>query len=99
MRIRYRRSGGLAGIDLATDAVTDELPAEHARIAHDLLDRAPPPAASAAGAGAADQFSYVLDLDDGTRHRTLQWAEPEVPDAVRPLLSALNHRAHPAPPA
>lgn len=99
VRIRYRRSGGLAGLDLTTDALSDELAPEHAGIARALLDRAPAPAAGAAGAGAADQFSYVLDLDDGARHRTLRWAEPEVPETVRPLLSALNHRAHPAPPA
>jgi hypothetical protein len=99
VQIRYRRSGGFAGIDMTAEAQLHDLPAEQADQARELLAHPPAAASGKPAAGAADQFSYRLDLDDGTRQQTFQWADHEVPDAVRPLLSALNKRAQPARPA
>lgn len=98
VQIRYRRSGGLAGLDMAAQAASDDLTAEHAELAHQLLAHPPAAASSRPAAGGPDQFSYRLSVDDGAAHRTFNWAEHEVPDEVRPLLAALNKRAHPAPP-
>lgn len=100
LHVRYRRSGGFAGLDLVAQAPAEELSQEQAGIAADLLSTRPAPAAAgAAGApspGMPDQFSYELHLDDGTHRRTYHWAEHEVPESVRPLLAELNHRATPA---
>jgi hypothetical protein len=97
--MQYRRSGGLAGIDMAAEAQSDDLPTEQAELARQLLSRPPVAVAKTAATGGADQFSYQLRLDDGTRHQSFHWTEHDVPDDVRPLLSTLNHLAHPAPPA
>jgi hypothetical protein len=99
VQIQYRRSGGLAGLDMTADAAADDLSPEHADLARQLLAHPPATATTPPAAGGADQFSYQLHVDDGTRHRTFTWAEHEVPDDIRPLLSALHRRAHPAPPA
>jgi len=46
--------------------------------------------------GGADQFTYQLDIGQGDRTFSHHWAEPDVPEMVRPLLAALLHEAKPA---
>jgi hypothetical protein len=99
LRIRYRRSGGIAGLDMTADALAHELSNEQAELATQLLDNPPgPPAGPSAGSAAADQFSYQLELDDGIRRHTFHWSEQEVPDLARPLLTAMHSRAAPSRP-
>lgn len=98
VRISYRRSGGLAGIDMKADAAAHELSHDEAELAAQLLAHPPEPARKARRGG-ADQFTYRLHVDDGERQQTFEWAESEVPDHVRPLLAALHSRATPTPPA
>jgi Emfourin len=99
VRLTYRRTGGLAGIDLTADAQSDDLPTEQAHLARQLLTDAPTAPPQRSVQQGADQFNYTLELDDGTRHRTFHWGEHEVPGDVQPLLTALNRRARPSPPA
>jgi hypothetical protein len=94
VRIRYRRSGGFAGIELAAETMAGELPGEDASVAARLLHEATPAAAPAGGH--PDGFSYELQIDDGTHQRTFNWAEHQVPDQVRGLLATLHQRAAPA---
>ena len=94
VHIRYRRTGGIAGIELAAEASSDDLPSDQASAARSLLAAAP--ASSASAAPGADRFSYELHLDDGTRRQTFHWSDADVPDQARPLLSALNRLAHPS---
>jgi hypothetical protein len=99
LRIDYRRSGGFAGIEMTAEVRADELAAGEAELAGRLLADASvgePTKPANAFPGAADQFSYQLNLTDGSRKHTFHWAEFQVPDAVRPLLTALNQRAKPA---
>ncbi|UMB69321.1 protealysin inhibitor emfourin [Mycobacterium paraterrae] len=96
VRIDYRRSGGLAGIDMAASVDSQELaPGDSALIA-DLLANGP--AVEDSSVAAPDGFSYELTLSDGARTRTCRWHESQVPSTVRPLLAALTERAFPAPP-
>jgi hypothetical protein len=99
LRLSYRRSGGLAGLDLTADAKSDDLPSGQADLARQLLTRAPTATPGPPVPLGADQFSYTLELDDGSRHRTFHWMEHEVPGDVQPLLTALQRRAHPSPPS
>jgi hypothetical protein len=46
--------------------------------------------------GGADQFSYQLEIHHGESTVRRHWEEPEVHEAVRPLLAALTRRAKPA---
>jgi len=96
MRIEYRRSGGVAGIDMSASIGSEELPAAQAQLADQLLSTDSTPTA---GSGAPDGFSYVLTVQDGERTRTHQWRENEVPDTVRALLATVGKHAQPAPPA
>lgn len=96
MRIEYRRSGGIAGIDLTASADADELPAELSPVASALLRDAFP--ARPTGPGMPDGFNYELTVHEAGRARTHHWSEGEVPEVVRPLLTDLGSRAHPAPP-
>jgi hypothetical protein len=96
LRIQYRRTGGFAGIEMAADVGADQLPAEAAGIATRLL--ADPESGAPTGSappGAADLFDYQLRLTDGDRKHSFEWSDFGVPDAVRPLLSALNQLAKP----
>ncbi|WP_428338704.1 protealysin inhibitor emfourin [Mycobacterium sp.] len=95
VHIDYRRSGGLAGIDMTASVDSGDLPSEDGTIIADLL--ADTPGVQDRAAAMPDAFSYELTLTDGTRTRTCRWQEPEIPDAVRPLLAALTARALPAP--
>ena len=101
LRLHYRRSGGFAGIELAVDVLADELAPEQAELAARLLAH-PEEFRAAGGApappGAADFFNYQLELDGSDRRQDFRWTEFEVPDAARPLLSALQTLAKPAPP-
>ncbi|HTZ43864.1 MAG TPA: protealysin inhibitor emfourin [Jatrophihabitans sp.] len=100
-RLHYRRSGGFAGVQLAVDVLAGELPAEQAEQAARML--AHPEEFRAAGSpaappGSADLFSYQLELERGEERQDFRWTEFEVPDAARPLLTALRGLAKPAPP-
>ncbi len=46
--------------------------------------------------GGADQFSYQLEIHQGDRIVRHEWEEPDVPETVRPLLTALVNEAKPA---
>jgi hypothetical protein len=111
LRITYRRSGGIAGIDMAAECLATDLPEEQARVAADLLgatdeDQARAErGAGAAGAGSAgalsapgpgaDQFTYTVRVVSGDRSRTLSWSDSTVPDGARPLLATLAGLARP----
>ncbi|MFE3257160.1 protealysin inhibitor emfourin [Nocardia sp. NPDC059091] len=96
IRIAYRRSGGLAGLDLTAEVDAADLPPGDATIAAGLLTGDP---AGSAGTGVPDGFSYEVTVSDGTRTRTYRWSQPYVPAEVSSLLAALTSRATPAAPA
>jgi hypothetical protein len=98
IRIRFRRSGGFAGIPLTAATTADQLAGDHAAQVQRLLTQAQAsPGASRAAAvpGGADTFRYELDLDDGQRRRSLAWDETQVPEELRPLLGTLTSLARP----
>lgn len=98
VHIDFRRSGGIAGIDMTASVDSRDLPDEHAGVAADLLtggdnlrqDDSP---------GVPDGFTYEVNVSDGSRSQQYQWSGPQVPAAVRPLLDDLGKRAQPASPA
>lgn len=99
LQIGYRRSGGFAGIEMTAEVDADELPATAAELAQRLLAEpglGEPTRPANAFPGAADHFSYQLQLTEGGRQQSFRWAEFQVPNAVRPLLTELNRKASPA---
>lgn len=92
--ISYRRSGGLAGVDLVAELHSGELSAEDAAVVRNLVAR-PPAAKPRSTSPRSDQFEHRLTLTDGTSQRTFQWSERDVPDEARALLATLGRRAEP----
>ncbi len=92
MRISLVRTGGIAGIRLAREVDTDELPAEQAGELKQLVDSAqffdrpdtPEPAARI-----PDSLEYRISVSDGARTRAIVLAEHSVPDDLRPLVTYL----------
>ena len=98
IRIRFRRSGGFAGVSLTAATTADQLAQDHAAQVQRLLTETQAPQSprqAAPAAGGADMFQYELDLDDGLRHRSLTWNETQVPEELRPLLGTLTRLARP----
>lgn len=96
IRIRFRRSGGFAGLSLTAAITADQLASDHAAQVRRLLTEAEAPRSqAAAAAGGADMFRYELDLDDGHRRRYLAWDETQVPEEFRSLLGTLTRLARP----
>jgi len=95
VQLKLVRSGGLAGLDMITTIDATDLPAAQQGLAATLLT-ADPEVPGVNRPGGADQFSYQLEVRDGDDTVHHHWAEPEVPEAVRPLLAELTRRAKPA---
>jgi hypothetical protein len=110
VQVKLVRSGGLAGLNLVATVDTADLAADQQEVVSRLLtedlrspgqssggpaDSSGGPAAQSRGPG-ADQFSYQLEIQQGDRTVRRQWAEPEVHEALRPLLTELTRQAKPA---
>ncbi len=93
VRVSFRRSGGLAGIEIAVVTDADKLSPAQGEMIRALLAApgSPPPSAS----GGPDRFTYELQIDDGEHRRVLRWPETAVPDDVRPLIAELTARSRP----
>jgi hypothetical protein len=95
VQVKLVRSGGIAGLNMVATVDTAELPAEQQEVVSQLLTedlRGP----GASRPGGADQFSYQLEIRQGDRTVRRQWSEPEVHEAVRPLLASLTSQARPS---
>ncbi len=99
MRIEYRRSGGIAGIDMTATVDTQELPKGQAQLAADLMNPRSAAATPPTVSGAPDTFSYELTVDDGQRTQTHHWNEsetPRQPNHCSPACAGAHNPRHPA---
>jgi hypothetical protein len=96
VRIGFRRTGGFAGLTMATDTATDQLPGSYEGLVRDLLAGSSP-STPADALGTPDRFTYDLHLNDGTRERIIRWPETAVPADVKPLIAELTSRSRPIP--
>jgi hypothetical protein len=92
MRIDLQRTGGVAGIRLASSTASDTLPQPAARELTRLVEAsnffALPARIDAEGA-AGDRFTYTITIDDGSRSHTVQVSDAAAPAALRPLIGWL----------
>lgn len=95
VRVDFRRTGGIAGLDLISSADEAEL-GEHAAVARQLLAAPPAEPVSAGPAPGADRFQYELVVHGDGRSRTVRFGDSTIPDEVRPLIDGLTKRAKPA---
>jgi hypothetical protein len=95
MKVKLVRSGGFAGLKMVATVDSSDLPPDQQDVVSRLLTedlRGP----GASRSGAADQFSYLLEIQHGGRTVKRRWDEPEVLETVRPLLAGLTKAARPA---
>ena len=95
VRIRFRRTGGFAGITIGVDTDTDELGHAYRETIRPLL--AGPDSKPTGAPDMPDRFTYELQIDDGRQQRDLRWPETAVPDSLRPLIAELTNRSRPIP--
>jgi len=95
MQVKLVRSGGLAGLDLVATVDAGDLPADQQDLVAKLF-KADLPGSRVGRPGGADQFSYQLVIHQGDRSVQRHWEDSEVPEGIRPLLTALTRQAKPA---
>jgi emfourin len=96
MRIDFERTGGFAGMRLATTIDSDALSAEEAEKVREMIDAADffnLPAVSPGPTKGADRFQYRLTVEaEGGRH-TIQFTDATIPPRLRPLLQWVTNAA------
>ena len=96
MHLQLVRSGGFAGLTMVASVDSADLPSDQQSLIASLSTPGASPKPDAGHDGAADQFSYHLEIHRGERTVRHHWEEPDVPERVRPLLAALLNEARPA---
>lgn len=96
MKIRFTRTGGVAGARLNVEVDTDTLPPEDAKPLRDLIAAASPALRRSRSGGAesgADRFVYRIALDDGGRKTEIDLDDSSIAPELQPLLDHLLERA------
>lgn len=93
MRIEFVRTGGFAGLRMATTIDIDTLPPEEAQELQDALEEAhffnQPPELLEESRG-VDRFQYEITVDDGNRQYTIQAGDSSLPEHLQPLVQKLE---------
>ncbi len=105
VRIRLQVEGGIAhfpGLARGREVVLERLPAEDARTAHALIERAHlrslPGVVGAAPKGAADFRQYTLTLIENGKEHTVRIIEPIEDEALAQLVTFVQRHASAAGP-
>lgn len=90
MQISFERSGGFAGMVMATDVDTANLPSEDAKHLRTLVEAADffrlPTTIAAAQ---PDRFQYQITVSDAGKHHSVSVDEAAMPGTLRPLVDWL----------
>jgi hypothetical protein len=99
MRIQFVRTGGFAGMRLASTIDSDALPEEEVQALQSEIDNAHffelPTQFSETGGG-ADRFQYEITVEDGHKKHTIEAGESALPGHVQPLIQHLERLARTA---
>jgi hypothetical protein len=94
-KIRFRQSGGFAGLVRGCDVEFDELDvADRAALERHARSSPTPPAPSEA----RDQIVYEIEMETDAGARRLEFDEASVPKDLAPLVKALAGRSKPVRP-
>ena len=100
MRISFERTGGIAGMRLATTIDSDNLSAEEAGKLQGLIEAAnffDQPATSHGPVPGADRFQYKIAVQAEDRCHTIQVNDAALPAVLRPLVQWLTNAARKPP--
>ena len=95
-RIKYERSGGFAGMRIATDFKPDDLPEEQARTLLDLLadmDFNELPENLTSQSSMPDQFIYKITVETKKREHTVIAGDASAPEKFQELVRLLDRIA------
>jgi hypothetical protein len=97
LRLRFRRTGGLAGVPIEVAGRVDDLglPEEVRARLRELATGDGGDGGAAPSPAAADGFTYVLRLEHGDTARELRWSTATVPEDLAPVVAALTRLARP----
>jgi hypothetical protein len=92
-RIKFERTGGFAGMRIATDLKLDELPDEQAHTISELLDDldfGELPEQMMNDEGMPDQFTYTITVETKKWEHTVVTGDVSAPEKMQELLQLLN---------
>lgn len=95
-RIKFERTGGLAGMRIATDLKIDDLPDEQAHTISELLDDldfSELPEQLVNDEGLPDQFTYTITVETKKWEHTVVTGDVSAPEKMQELLQLLNRLA------
>ena len=95
-RIKFERTGGFAGIRIATDLKLDDLPDEQAHTISELLDDLDfeeLPEQMMEDANMPDQFTYTITVETKKWEHTVITGDVSAPEKMQELLQLLNRLA------
>jgi hypothetical protein len=95
-RIKYERTGGFAGIRIATDFKPDDLPEEQARLLSDLLDEMDfdkLPDNLPGNSSMPDQFTYQITVETEKWQHTIIAGDSSAPEKLQELFRLLDRIA------
>jgi hypothetical protein len=95
MKISFERTGGFAGMRMATTLDLDSLPDSEAAALRKLITDADFFNLMMPDVGKVipDGFQYAITIEGDGKQRTIQVTDGAVPDKLRPLLDDLSVRA------
>jgi hypothetical protein len=98
MKVRYRQSGGFAGLILGADLDTDKLPRGEAEGLERLVKRAGLDKIGVKKSPKGrDLTSYEIIVEDNDRTTKASFDDMTIPGDVQPLLDFLNRRTSTRP--
>jgi hypothetical protein len=94
-RIKFERTGGFAGMRIATDVKLEDLPEEQAETIMELLDdldfnELPEQMLDESG---PDQFTYTITIETEKGEHTVMTGDSSAPEKMQELLQLLNRLA------
>lgn len=93
MRIEFERTGGFAGMRLATDVDTADLAPRDTELLESAVEAAKIdqlPRRLISAAPGADRFQYHLIVEQGDERYEVEVSEAALPDSLRPLIEHLS---------
>jgi hypothetical protein len=95
-RVKFERTGGFAGMRIATDLNLDDLPDEQAHTLAELLDDLDfkeLPEQMLNEEGLPDQFTYTITVQTKKWEHTVVTGDVSAPEKMQELLQVLNRLA------
>jgi hypothetical protein len=95
-QVHFERTGGFAGIRLATSVDTADLPEEEARALEEKIQAArffEQPGQMRSAGNEPDRFQYKITVEQAGKSHTVEVGETSMPEDLQPLVEHLGNLA------